>query len=331
MDSTLRPMSASQVLDRTFFVYRNNFVLFMGIALVLPTLRLLAAVIQVAWLGKTPLVDPGQFDPKMMQALFFRVVVAVVAAVLAGVVGNAVASGTTAYAVSMVHLGRATTIVECYRRIQPIFWRVLGLTVRILWICIWPFALSYALIIVLGLTMSTLAKSAGGSVGYLALALGGALIGLAGLVGGSVWFFYAYCRYALAVPACMIENLSVRDSLRRSKFLSQGSKWRIFGVYFLSVFMAFVLTSVLELPVLLTHNVFTLAGQRSMTSASLIWLQMAQFLGTAIAGPIAAVAMALVYYDERVRKEAFDLQLMMQAMPETIQASAPPPPASAIG
>lgn len=321
MDSTLRPMNASQVLDRTFFVYRNNFVLFMGIALVLPTLRLLAAVVQLAWMGRPPMVEPGQFDPKMMQALFAGILVGLVGAVLAGVVGNAVASGTTAYAVSMVHLGRATTIVDCYRKIQPIFWRVLLLTVRILWVCIWPFALSYALIIVLGLSMSTLQKSSGGNIGFLILALGGLLIGLAGVVGGGFWFFYAYCRYALAVPACMVENLNVGDSLRRSKFLSHGSKGRIFGVYFLSIFMAFVLTSVLELPVLLTHNIFTVAGQRSMTSMSLVWLQLAQFLGTAIAGPIAAIAMALVYYDERVRKEAFDLQVMMQAMPETTLAS----------
>ena len=38
------------------------------------------------------------------------------------------------------------------------------------------------------------------------------------------------------------------------------------------------------------------------------------FIGALIAGPIAAIAMALVYYDERVRKEAFDLQVMMDLM-----------------
>jgi len=31
--TSLRPMSTSQVLDRTFFLYRKNFVLFAGIAL----------------------------------------------------------------------------------------------------------------------------------------------------------------------------------------------------------------------------------------------------------------------------------------------------------
>jgi len=30
-----------------------------------------------------------------------------------------------------------------------------------------------------------------------------------------------------------------------------------------------------------------------------------------LVGPLATIAFSLVYYDERVRKEAFDLQLMM--------------------
>src|SRR5260370_39858338 len=38
MDSALRPMSTSEVLDRTFFLYRKNFVLFAGLGAVLPAL-----------------------------------------------------------------------------------------------------------------------------------------------------------------------------------------------------------------------------------------------------------------------------------------------------
>src|SRR5256885_8854898 len=34
MDLALRPMSTSQVLDRTFYLYRNHFVLFAGIAII---------------------------------------------------------------------------------------------------------------------------------------------------------------------------------------------------------------------------------------------------------------------------------------------------------
>ena len=35
------------------------------------------------------------------------------------------------------------------------------------------------------------------------------------------------------------------------------------------------------------------------------------FLSTSFVGPLLEIAFTLIYYDERVRKEGFDLQLMM--------------------
>ena len=35
------------------------------------------------------------------------------------------------------------------------------------------------------------------------------------------------------------------------------------------------------------------------------------FLGASLAGPLLTIALTLVYYDARVRKEGFDLELMM--------------------
>ena len=40
----------------------------------------------------------------------------------------------------------------------------------------------------------------------------------------------------------------------------------------------------------------------------------AMFISQCLVGPLATIAFSLLYYDERVRKEAFDLQLMMQAL-----------------
>jgi hypothetical protein len=40
----------------------------------------------------------------------------------------------------------------------------------------------------------------------------------------------------------------------------------------------------------------------------------ANFLSACLVGPLATIAFSLVYFDERVRKEAFDLQLMMSTL-----------------
>ena len=46
MITPLRPMSTGEILDRTFNLYRNNFVLFAGIAVLPPALMLVVQLIQ---------------------------------------------------------------------------------------------------------------------------------------------------------------------------------------------------------------------------------------------------------------------------------------------
>jgi hypothetical protein len=43
-------------------------------------------------------------------------------------------------------------------------------------------------------------------------------------------------------------------------------------------------------------------------------MQIAGLISGAIGAPLVTIAMSLVYYDERVRKEAFDLQLLMESL-----------------
>jgi len=47
------------------------------------------------------------------------------------------------------------------------------------------------------------------------------------------------------------------------------------------------------------------------------------FASTSLVGGLATVALSLVYYDQRVRKEGFDLQLMMAALEPHLAAANP--------
>jgi hypothetical protein len=312
MDTTLRPMSTSQVLDRTFSLYRNNFVLFAGIAVLTPALGLIAQLAQLAILG--PLVQPGRgnIEPRLMQQFVVQSVIAWVAGILVYVIGTAFTSSATIYAVSMVHLGKTTTIQESYSKIRPIFWRILGLLIRVSFLAFWPFVAGYGLILVMGLMIA----GAGGrpSTGPVILAGIVALLALALVCGGIPWLCVALCRYALSVAACTLEKLPASVSVIRSKFLTGGRKGGIFLIYILTWLLAAALTYALQLPALLANKVSWFSAGIHMSTASLVWIYVATFLGGTIAGPIATIAIALVYYDERVRKEAFDLQLMMEAV-----------------
>jgi hypothetical protein len=156
------------------------------------------------------------------------------------------------------------------------------------------------------------------------------LLGLALLVGSLVWMFFAICRYALAVPACTLENILAKYAIGRSKFLTNGAKGGIFGIILLTGLMAFILTYVLQLPALLINNAVVMTAKTHLSMAATVWIYIADFLGGSLAGPITTIALTLVYYDQRVRKEAFDLQLMMDAMGQAAPA-APTAAASSIG
>ncbi len=317
MDSALRPMSASQVLDRTFYLYRNNFWLFAGIAIVTPALTTVFNILQL-WMFGVPLTfDPAKADPQMMQRLFQDMIVRVIVGMTVGMavyaVGYAIAAGATVYAVSMLHLGKSTTIQESYARIKGMFWRILALVVRIFFIAAWPLALVYALFFVVALSMTGLMKGSA-APGQIGLVLALFLAVFLGMTGGIIWFFFAYCRYALAVPACTIENLPVKYALIRSKFLTKGNVARVLGIYVLTLLIAAAVKGVLQIPAFLGTGIFSLKAGMHLNTGWLAWLYASEFLGTMIAGPIATIAMALVYYDERVRKEAFDLQLMMDSL-----------------
>ena len=336
LDQTLRPMSTSQVLDRTFFLYRKNFVLFAGIAVVTPVLNVFVSLLQVWWFGLPFVPDPQKMDPTVaqhaFQAYFARAAVGGLMGITVYVIGYAISSGATAYAVSMLHLGKTTTIGESYSRVKAAFGRVLGLVVSVFFIAVGPLILFYIVMVLLavGIAGAAAAAGSGGGSGSAAAIIGmiiGFLFIFGGIFGGIFWSIYAYCKYGLAVPACTIETLPIRYSLTRSKFLTKGSKGRLLLIYVLAGLITFGLTSVLEIPAIMSSPLFLKPGMHQ-TPLSFMWLIIADFAAKLLASPIAAIAMSLVYYDERVRKEAFDLQVMMenvgQAPPIEAASSATP-------
>lgn len=314
MDTALRPMSASQILDRTFHLYRNNFMVFAGIAAVGPALTVIGGLIQLRIFGTPVMPQPGTFDPTILPALLKRTIIGAAISLILYGLGQSLASGATVHAASMVHLGKSTTIVESYRKIRPIFGRILGVMSTTFGIAWGPLMLVYVLLIGAAVALPILTKASGGALASVAIiAILTVLLSLSGLFACLGWAIYASCRYALAIPACAVENLRWWPSLMRSWHLSSGSAGRIFGIYLLTGLMSSVLTSVLQLPAFFVFNPFN-PKPGALSTTYFFWVFLGEFLGRTLAGPIITIAPALIYYDARVRKEAFDLQLMMESI-----------------
>jgi hypothetical protein len=301
MDLTLRPMSTSQVLDRTFSLYKSNFLLFAGIAALPPALKLGLDLLQLllAFSEKT------RATTGIAAASAFGVLVLAIA-YLAGAV---LASAASVYAVSMVHLGKPTTIGSSYKTISPYFWRLLGVGLLI-GLMLLGIALVVAIPFIFSMVLSGTMQVVAGVVAALV-----AIVGLLLLV-------HVYARFSLAVAACVLEKASVVNAIRRSGTLTKNATGRIWLVLLLTVVLTWALTFALVLPggvimVAVKHNGFLIGS---------LWVQCGEFIATTIATPILTISLVLIYYDLRVRKEAFDLQLMMEAVgqPAPPQAFAAP-------
>jgi hypothetical protein len=325
LDLALRPMSTSQILDRTFQVYRSNFWLFAGIAALPPALIL---IVQLVGLSGGALL--ARFGSAAWGAA------SIVTLVLGGAVfvvfylaGYALAIGATVYAVSQIHLGSPVSLSAAYGAVRPLLLRILGIMLRVGLMAGAAFMVCYLAGIVPTFALAALLGRGAGVLRVVLIFL----LGFAGLVGGAVWSIRIYCRYSLAVPACVVERLRFNDSLQRSKFLSQQSLLRIFLIYLLLGILAVVLSLVFSLPnyiaLAMTPGVLTHGGVEPLILQ--IWSIIAGFLAGTLAGPIGTIAIALVYYDQRVRKEAFDLQLMMAAIGQPSQQQAAGAAAPGIG
>jgi hypothetical protein len=314
-------MSTSQVLDRTFFLYRKDFGLFVGIALVTPTLTLIAELAQLAIFGMpgSPYRAGGGHSAatQIMQGYLLRTAVAGIVGLIVYTIGYAITTGATVRAVSMLHLGRTTTIKESYAQVRPIWGRLMLLVLRIFLIALGPLLACYALLLIAaGFLLVTLVRGGTESAANEAYAVGlwlGVLVIFVAMLAGIVWGVIAYCRYALAVPACAIEGLPVKYAIIRSKFLAKGNLGRVFVVYFLTAVITVAIKALLQSPIYMSSG-FSFRTGMHFTPGLLAWTYASGFIGSLLAGPIAAIAMALLYYDERVRKEAFDLQVMMESM-----------------
>jgi len=299
MTTQLRPMTTGEILDRTFNLYRNNFMLFAGIAVVPPACMLVVQLIQATLIttpGHTRTANLG-----LAAAGGFGILVGAIAYM----VGLAVAHAATVFAVSAVHLGRNTSIGESYGKVKGRYGRVVWVIFQV---ALRSFALPALLFILAAVAMPLMVPTAGKTVAGLLVAV----IFLAALVLAIVGFVL-YLRYSLAVAACVLEDIKASAAIKRSVFLSKGSRGQIFVIYFLMTLISLIVAWAFAIPA----GLLAAAVAKGSPATALFFTALASFLAGTLAGPIATIALSLVYYDQRVRKEAFDIQLMIAAVDGT--------------
>ncbi|GMU21583.1 MAG: hypothetical protein AMXMBFR13_16750 [Phycisphaerae bacterium] len=115
--------------------------------------------------------------------------------------------------------------------------------------------------------------------------------------------------FALTTPAIVAENLKASRGMSRSKVLASGNLGKIFGTLFIVAVISWIVQ------VLFQWGGGLLTGGISDTPlAAVVLTQVFSIIGQIVAMPIGATAMILLYYDLRIRKEGFDLEMMAQSL-----------------
>jgi hypothetical protein len=304
METTLRPMSLGEILDRTAQLYRTNFVLFAGISAVYAGVLLVLNLLQIglAELLKS-LHVAGQ---QLWISLGFLALMLPVMVIFAGA---AVAANNRA--VAWVNLGQPATIRGAYKSILPRIWSYLWL-VFLATLIIWtPFVVIY------GGFFFSLWKFGAFDPAKMQhpdpqTAIVMAVVFIAFLVLILAWAIYAVLmglRYSIAVPAAVVEGLKARRALKRSIELSKGSRGRIF--------LLALMISIIQLGLVAIAQGFFLFAAFKNHMVLPVWAQILQqvvgFLTNSFIGPMYATGLTLFYYDQRIRKEGFDIEWMMEA------------------
>jgi hypothetical protein len=304
MTEPLRPMSTGQVLDHTFALYRKNFLLFVGIATVGPAAGVIFQLLTVGANVTSPFGTRMAAGTRLGIGTGMAAAASVVVGYLIMLAGMAISHAATVKAVAAVHLGRETSIASSYKALSSRIWSLFGTCVLILLLMV---------VAVIGVTIAMVPIFMGiGMLGRTGSGPTAAIIGgLVALVIVALVFvaiIAIYVRYAFAIQACVVENLRPRASLKRSVYLSKGSRPRVIAVYFvfilLSAILGFGLNALAVGAGSLLHNKI----------AAAVVVYVAGFIAGSLTGPLATIGISLLYYDERVRKEAFDLQLMLSSL-----------------
>lgn len=315
----LKPLSLGELLDRTFRLYRNHFWLFVSIMAIPAAFSIPANVLILSFQGSmmnAAVAAPGRppFVPSagMIAGVFLGYLVFIV---IFGTVYS-IAVAAAASAVADVYLGRPSTVRGSYGRIRGRFWRLIGIVLNI--------ALR-----MLGLLLLVVGVIFGGFAGIGFLFAGGrgnpvfiallVIVFLLAYIAALAFCVYFALRYAVSIPVLMIENLGVLATIRRSVFLTRGRRGQIFLALLVAGIIAYAGVFVFQVPFSIAAVVSAVQGHWPA------WLAFASAVsgavGSALTGPISMIAIVLLYYDSRIRKEAFDLQFMMASLDSSAPAA----------
>lgn len=115
---------------------------------------------------------------------------------------------------------------------------------------------------------------------------------------------YLYGLWAVAVPALLFEDVRGTRALSRSRQLVRGRWWPVFGTILLATLLAGIVGNIIG------GIVTSVVASGDSDVVDAVGGAVGSIVSGIITTPFVAAVTTILYYDLRVRKEGFDLELL---------------------
>ncbi|WP_030568576.1 glycerophosphoryl diester phosphodiesterase membrane domain-containing protein [Streptomyces aureocirculatus] len=306
----LRPLAVGEILDGAVSTMRTHWRTVLGISLTVAVVtEVLVVLLQGLVLNDAAdteaLDDPSATTGEVTRALWDTLLSSGAVLVIT-LLGTIVATALLTMVTSRAVLGKSVTTAEAWNDSRPLLGKLIGLTLLLPLIAVG--------IVAAGTLPGVLIAVAGAENAGVALAVIGGIA--AGVV--AIWLMV---RLSLSSPALMLEKQGVKKAMARSGKLVSRSWWRVFGIQLLAAVIANVVASIIVIPFTLIAGALSGDSVSNLLDASgsdvgwtfLIVSGVGQVIGSMLTFPITAGVTVLLYIDQRIRREALDLELARAA------------------
>ena len=331
----LEPMSTGDVIDRAVRLYRRNFTPLVAIVAVPSVIGYLTGLAFTSGYAKllTSVASPGSAGMEgsallllilglMGQPVWFFVYVFTVTG-LARVVGD------------NLMLGEAITFRRCFSAARQRLGDILLLALLMFGVLFLIGAVAsvifFAVFMIVAILVGVTATA--GMPPWLGVALL-IIFSLLAMAAGVALFLIVAARVAFLPQVLMIEGTSAGTSLGRSISLGQGNWYRVGAILLFTYFVSLSMLAALTLPVILGIEWFSSSSSVEfvLTPAGSAIYSAFNHTANLLSLPIWIVSFTLLYFDNRVRKEGYDMELLAREVAPGFRWQAPvPQPAQAYG
>jgi hypothetical protein len=213
------------------------------------------------------------------------------------VILGALATAATVFLVSETYLGNSISGGMALSRATKYMWRLILLTMM--------------LSLVVGLAVIVFFLPGIITVSSILLALA--------VIPAFVTALVIFTGLLVSTQALILEDASPSAALRRSWQLTRDYRWKMLGL----VIVVGIIIAIPSLAIgFLRGGSMAMRAAGEFSSTDIIWEIVTQFISTLIY-PLLYCALTVAYYDLRVRKEGFDLELLESTLAHTVPSSGP--------